>query len=85
MGLFKFWFLQLKYLKNYEKKTYVINHIPIKQVWLKENIILIRDVQIWVDWKMFKNRMKKRFFLVYQRTKIQKLVSPKNEKVKKPS
>ncbi len=59
--------------------------MPIKQVRLKENIILIKDVQIWVDQKRLKNRMKKRFFLVYQRTKIQKLVSPKNEKVKKTS
>ncbi len=36
------------------KKTYVINHIPIKQMWLKENIILIKDAQIWVDQKMLK-------------------------------
>jgi hypothetical protein len=25
-----------------KKKTYMINHIPIKQVWLEENIILIK-------------------------------------------
>jgi hypothetical protein len=42
MGLFKFWFLHLKYEKYYEKKTYIINHIPIKQMWLEENIILIK-------------------------------------------
>jgi hypothetical protein len=45
-----------------KKKTYIINHIPIKQVWLEENIILIKDVQIWVDQKMLKNSMKKKAF-----------------------
>jgi hypothetical protein len=29
-----------------EKKTYIINHILIKQVWLEQNIILIKDVQM---------------------------------------
>ncbi len=43
-----------------KKKTYIINHIPIKQMWLEENIILIKDVQIWVDQKMLKNTMKKK-------------------------
>ncbi len=43
-----------------KKKTYLINHIPIKQVWIEENIILIKDVQIWVDQKMLKNTMKKK-------------------------
>jgi hypothetical protein len=38
----------------------MINHIPIKQVWLEENIILIKDVQKWVDQKLLKNPMKKR-------------------------
>jgi nitrogen fixation protein len=42
-----------------EKKTYIINHIPIKQMWLEENIILIKDVQTWVDKKMLKNTIKK--------------------------
>jgi hypothetical protein len=59
-----------------KKKTYIINHIPIKQMWLEENIILIKDVQIWVDqWKMYS--------IIYQKTKVQKLGSPKNERVKK--
>jgi hypothetical protein len=35
----------------------MINHIPIKQVWLKENIILIKEVQKWVDEKLLKNLM----------------------------
>jgi len=42
------------------KKKIKINHIPIKQVWLVENIILIKDVQIWVDQKMLKIIMKKK-------------------------
>jgi hypothetical protein len=45
-----------------KEKTYMINHIPIKQVWLEENIILIKDVQIWVDQKMLRNPMKKKIF-----------------------
>jgi len=52
-------------------------------VWLEEIIILIKDVQIWVDQKMLKIVMKKKISIVYQRTKIQKLSSPKNEKVEK--
>ncbi len=32
-----------------EKKTYIINHIPIKQMWPKENIILIKGVKYgWI-------------------------------------
>ncbi len=52
-----------KILKRlWKEKTYIINHIPIKQVWLEKNIILIKDVQIWVDQKMLKNTMKKKVF-----------------------
>jgi hypothetical protein len=43
-----------------KKKTYTINHIPIKQVWLEENIILIKNVQIWVDQKMLKKHNEKK-------------------------
>jgi len=32
-----------------EKYIYTINHIPIKQMWLHENILLIKNVQIWMD------------------------------------
>jgi hypothetical protein len=60
MGLFKVWFLHLKYSKNYHKKTYMI--IPIKQMWVEENIILIKDVQKWVDEKLLKIPMKKKDF-----------------------
>ncbi len=67
-----------------KKKTYIINHILIKQVWLEENIILIKDVQIWVDKKNAKkHNEEKRFSIIYQRTKVQKLGSLKNEKAEK--
>ncbi len=46
-----------------KNKTFMINHIPIEQVWLEENIILIKDVQKWVDQKMLKNPMRKQGFL----------------------
>jgi len=42
-----------------KKKINMINHIPIKQVWLEENIILIKYVQIWVNQKIINNPMKK--------------------------
>jgi hypothetical protein len=32
----------------------------MKQMWLEKKIILIKDVQIWVDQKIFKNPMKKK-------------------------
>jgi hypothetical protein len=54
-----------------KRKTSITNHIPIKQVWLKENIIFIKNVQICVDQKMF--------FVIYQRIEVQKLGSSKNE------
>ncbi len=60
----------------------MINHIPIKQMWLKNNIILIKNVEKWVDQKMLKNPMK-RLFIVYKYTKVQKMSSPKNEGVEK--
>jgi hypothetical protein len=61
------------------KKTYVINHIPIKQMWLEENITLIKDVQKWVDQKLLYNPMKKRFFIIHQRNKVKKLSSQKKK------
>ncbi len=65
------------------KKTYMINHIPIKQMWLEENIILIKYVQKWVDEKLLKNPIKKRFSITYHKTKVQKLGSPKNKMLEK--
>ncbi len=41
------------------KKIYMINHIPIKQMWVEDTIILIKDVQKWMHEKLLKNPMKK--------------------------
>ncbi len=60
----------------------MINHLSIKQMWLEENIILIKDVQKRVDKKMLKKTNKK-LFIIYQKTKVQKVGSPKNERVEK--
>jgi hypothetical protein len=45
-----------------KKETYIINPIPIKQMWLQENIILIKDVQNMGGSKMLKITMKKKAF-----------------------
>jgi hypothetical protein len=50
-----------------KKKTHMINHI--KQVWLEENIILIKYVQKWMDQILLKNPMKKK--ILYNITKNQ--------------
>jgi hypothetical protein len=44
---------------------------------------LIKDVQKWVDAKLLKNPMKKRFSITYQSTKVKKLGTPKNKRAKK--
>jgi hypothetical protein len=61
------------------KKTDMINHIPINQVWVEDIIILIKDVQKWVHEKLLKNPMKKKhwFFITYQRIEIQNWVVQK--------
>jgi len=64
-----------------KKKTYMINHIFVKLMWLEKNVILIKDVQKWVDSKMLKNPMKRGFSIIYQRTKVQKVGSLKNDLV----
>jgi len=51
--------------KMTKKKTYMMKHIPSKQVGLKEIIILIKDVQKWVDQKMLTNVMNFFIFIVY--------------------
>jgi hypothetical protein len=59
-------------------KTYMFNHIPIKQMWLEENIILIKDVQKWVDKKMLNNPMKKKiFYNIFKGPKFKKWVLQK--------
>jgi hypothetical protein len=50
---------------------------------IRKNIILIKYVQKWVDQKLLKNPIKKRFSIVHQKTKVKKMSSPKNEKVEK--
>jgi hypothetical protein len=51
----------------------MINHIAIKQVWVEDTIILIKDVQKWVHEKLLKNPTKKKhwFSITYQRIEIQ--------------
>jgi hypothetical protein len=67
------------------KKTYMINQIHIKQVWVEDTIILIKDVQKWVHGKLLKNPMKKKLDL-YNISKDQslKLGSPKTKRATKP-
>jgi hypothetical protein len=60
-----------------------MKHIPIKQVWLKEIIILIKDVQKWVDQKMLTNVMNFFIFIVYWRfNKVEKCVVHKMKRLK---
>ncbi len=46
-----------------KNKTFMINHIPIEQMWLEKKNILRKDVQKWVDQKMLENPMKKQGYL----------------------
>jgi hypothetical protein len=46
-------------LRKLWQRRHMINHIPIKQVWVEDNIILIKDVQKWVHEKLLNNPMKK--------------------------
>ncbi len=66
-----------------KKKTCIINHVPIKQMWTEENIILIKDVQIWVDKKMLKNTMKKQILYSISKDQFKNWVVQKNEKAEK--
>jgi hypothetical protein len=60
--------------------------MPIKQVWLKENIILIKDLQKWVDQKMAKKPNEKKGSLQYiKRPKFKNWVVQKMKGLKKPS
>ncbi len=69
-----------------KKKTYIINHTPIKQVRLKENIILIKDVQIWVDKKNAKYYNEKKGYLQYIKgPKFKNWVVKKMKGLKKPN
>ncbi len=66
-----------------KKKTYMINHIAIKQVWLKKNIIFIKNVQMGGTKISREPNENKRFFIIYHKTKFQKLGSLKHERVEK--
>jgi len=50
---------------------------------LEENIILIKDVQIWVDQKILKNTMKKKVLYNISNDQSSKLGNPKNERAEK--
>jgi hypothetical protein len=50
---------------------------------IKGKYYIDKICKIWVDKKMLKNTMKKWFFIIYQTTKVQKLGSPKNDRVEK--
>ncbi len=65
MGLFKFWFLHLKYEKDYEKIKKKINHIPIKQVWLKKKYYIDRRCTNMGGSKISKNYIEKKKILKY--------------------
>jgi hypothetical protein len=68
------------------KKTYMINHIPIKQVWLEKKYYIDKRCKKMGGWKIVKEtNEKKRFSITYHKTKVQKLGSPKNKRAKKPS
>jgi len=66
-----------------KKKINMINHIPIKQVWLEENIILIKYVQIWVNQKIINNPMKKN--KIIKRPKFKNWVVQKMKGLEKPT
>ncbi len=57
----------------------MINQIHIKQVWVDDTIILIKDVQKWVYEKLLENPMKKKhwIFIIYQRIEVQNWVVQK--------
>ncbi len=46
-------------LRKLWKIRHMLNHISIKQMWVEDTIILIKDVQKWVHEKLLKNPMKK--------------------------
>jgi hypothetical protein len=46
----------------------------MKQMWLEKKIILIKDVQIWVDQKIFKNPMKKKVLYNISKDQSSKIV-----------
>jgi hypothetical protein len=57
----------------------MINHIHIKQVWIENTIILIKDVQKWVHGKLLENPMKKKHWIsiTYKKIEVQNWVVQK--------
>ncbi len=73
MALFKFWFLHLEHYEDDKKKTYMLTIYPSNKCDLKINYIDNVFLK-WMDQKMLKNPMRKTmFFIIYQRTKVQKM------------
>ncbi len=67
-----------------KKKTYMINHLPIKQMWLgKKNYINKRCTKMGGSKNAKEPNEKKRLSIIYLRTKVQKVSNSKNEGVKK--
>ncbi len=64
-----------------KKKTYMINHIPIKQVWLEESIILIKIYTTMGGSKKFKETNEKKGSL--SKDQSSKIGYSKNEKAEK--
>jgi len=61
------------------KKTYMINHILIKQMWLWIKYYIDKRYIKMGGWKIAKEpNEKKKFSITYRRTKVQKLGSPKH-------
>jgi hypothetical protein len=68
-----------------KKKTYIINHMPIKQMWLEENIILIKDVQMGGSKNVKQHNEKKGFLQYIKGPKFKNWVVQKLKRLKKPS
>jgi hypothetical protein len=64
-----------------KKKTYMINHIPIKTSVIRRKYYIDKRCTNMGGSKNVKEPNKKK--VIYQRTKVQKLGGPKNERAKK--
>jgi hypothetical protein len=64
----------------------MLNHIPIKQVWVEDIIILIKNVQKCA-WKITKEPNEKKTLVLYNISKDRnsKLGSLKNKRATKPN
>jgi hypothetical protein len=62
-----------------KKKTYIINHILIRGKYYIDK----RCTNMGGSKNAKKSNEKKRYPIIYQKTKVQKFDSPKNDKAKK--